>query len=180
MSSVIGKLLFLARSDAGKEQLNFENVDLKDLIVELSANIEALAQDKGIKFTVDALESLAVNGDKTKLRQLFINILENAIRYTPNDGNISVSLVKKEENALVAISDTGIGIPPEHLPHIFERFYRVDKARSRAEGGVGLGLAIAKYIAESHGGKIELESQVGKGTTFTITIPLKKLEPTAA
>jgi len=179
MSSVIGKLLFLARSDAGKEQLTFENVDLKDLIVELSTNIEALAQDKGIKFTVDATESLVVNGDKTKLRQLFINILENAIRYTPNDGNISVSAFKKEDNALVAISDTGIGIPPEHLPHIFERFYRVDKARSRAEGGVGLGLAIAKYIVESHDGKIELESQVGKGTTFTISIPLKKLEPTA-
>jgi heavy metal sensor kinase len=180
MSSVIGKLLFLARSDAGKEQLNFENVDIKNLIVELSTNIEALAQDKGIKFTVDAQESLIVNGDKVKLRQLFINILENAIRYTPNDGNISVSAVKKDGNALVAISDTGIGIPPEHLPHIFERFYRVDKARSRAEGGVGLGLAIAKYIAESHGGKIELESQVGKGTTFRITIPLKKNEPTAA
>ena len=175
MSSVIGKLLFLARSDAGKEQLTFEDVDIKNLIVELSTNIEALAQDKGIKFTVDAQESLIVNGDKVKLRQLFINILENAIRYTPNDGNISVSAVKKDENALVAISDTGVGIPPEHLPHIFERFYRVDKARSRAEGGVGLGLAIAKYIAESHGGKIELESQVGKGTTFNITIPLKKI-----
>jgi heavy metal sensor kinase len=180
MSSVIGKLLFLARSDAGKEQLTFENVDIKNLIVELSTNIEALAQDKGIKFAVDAQENLIVNGDKVKLRQLFINILENAIRYTPNDGNISVSAAKKDENALVAISDTGIGIPPEHLPHIFERFYRVDKARSRAEGGVGLGLAIAKYIAESHGGKIELESQVGKGTTFKITIPLKKTEPTAA
>jgi len=180
MSSVIGKLLFLARSDAGKEQLTFENVDIKNLIVELSTNIEALAQDKSIKFTVDAQESLIVNGDKVKLRQLFINILENAIRYTPNDGNISVSAVKKDENALVAISDTGIGIPPEHLPHIFERFYRVDKARSRAEGGVGLGLAIAKYIAESHGGKIKLESQIGKGTTFRITIPLKKTEPTAA
>ncbi len=175
MSSVIGKLLFLARSDAGKEQLTFEDVDIKNLIVELSTNIEALAQDKGIKFTVNAQESLIVNGDKVKLRQLFINILENAIRYTPNDGNISVSAVKKDENALVAISDTGVGIPPEHLPHIFERFYRVDKARSRAEGGVGLGLAIAKYIAESHGGKIELESQVGKGTTFNITIPLKKI-----
>ena len=111
MSSVIGKLLFLARSDAGKEQLTFEDVDIKNLIVELSTNIEALAQDKGIKFTVNAQESLIVNGDKVKLRQLFINILENAIRYTPNDGNISVSAVKKDENALVAISDTGVGIP---------------------------------------------------------------------
>jgi len=156
MSSVIGKLLFLARSDAGKEQLNFEDVELKELITGLSANVEALAQDKGIKLTVDAKEDLIVNGDKVKLRQLFINILENAVRYTPNDGNISVSLVRSELDALVTITDTGIGIPPEHLPHIFERFYRVDKARSRAEGGVGLGLAIAKFIADSHGGKLEV------------------------
>jgi signal transduction histidine kinase len=179
MSSVIGKLLFLARSDAGKEQLNFEDVDLKELITGLSTNIETLAIDKGIKFTVDAKENLIVNGDKVKLRQLFINILENAVRYTPTGGNISVLLEKKDSNAVTAISDTGIGIPPEHLPHIFERFYRVDKARSRADGGVGLGMAIAKYIADSHGGKIEVESQVGKGTTITVTIPLKNPEPIA-
>jgi heavy metal sensor kinase len=176
MSSVIGKLLFLARSDAGKEQLNFEDVDIKELLTGLSTNIEALAQDKGIKFSVDAQESLIVNGDKVKLRQLFINILENAVRYTPADGAVSVSLVKKDENALATISDTGVGIPPEHLPHIFERFYRVDKARSKADGGVGLGLAIAKYIAESHKGTIEVESQVGKGTTFYVSIPLKITE----
>ena len=180
MSSVIGKLLFLARSDAGKEQLNFEDVDLKDLITGLSTNIEALAVDKGIKFTVDTQENLVVNGDKVKLRQLFINILENAVRYTPADGNVSVSLVIKDGSALTTISDTGIGIPPEHLPHIFERFYRVDKARSRADGGVGLGLAIAKYIAESHKGHIAVESEVGKGTTFTVTIPLKNSESTAS
>ena len=177
MSSVISKLLFLARSDAGKEQLNFEGVELKELITGLSANIEALAQDKGIKFAVDAKEELTVNGDKVKLRQLFINILENAVRYTPADGRISVSLVKQESNAVVSISDTGIGIPPEHLPHIFERFYRVDKARTRADGGVGLGLAIAKIIAESHKGTIAVTSEVGKGTTFTISLPLENAEP---
>jgi heavy metal sensor kinase len=173
MSSVIGKLLFLARSDAGKEQLSFEDVELKGLITGLASNIEALAQDKGIKFVVDAKEELTVNGDKVKLRQLFINILENAVRYTPIAGQISVSLMQKDANAVVAIADTGIGIPPEHLPHIFERFYRVDKARARADGGVGLGLAIAKIIAESHKGKIEVESELGKGTTFTISLPLK-------
>jgi heavy metal sensor kinase len=173
MSAVIGKLLFLARSDAGKEQLSFEDVDIKELITGLSANIEALAQDKGIKFTVDAKDNLIVSGDKVKLRQLFINILENAVRYTPTDGNIAVSMVQKDTNAVVSIADTGIGIPPEHLPHIFERFYRVDKARARADGGVGLGLAIAKIIVESHRGTITVASEVGKGTMFTISIPLK-------
>jgi heavy metal sensor kinase len=175
MSSVIGKLLFLARSDAGKEQLNFEDVDLKELIIGLAANIEAFAQDKGIKFTVDTKDDVNVSGDKVKLRQLFTNILENAVRYTPADGKISISLLEKESNAVVSISDTGIGIPPEHLPHIFERFYRVDKARARADGGVGLGLAIAKIIAESHKGKIQVESEVGKGTTFIVSIPVKVL-----
>ncbi|MDD5289359.1 MAG: ATP-binding protein [Dehalococcoidales bacterium] len=173
MASVISKLLFLARSDAGKEPVNFEDVDLKELISTLSSSVEAIASDKGIKFTVDAQDELIVNGDRVKLRQLFINILENAIRYTPGDGNISVSLIRKEGMAVVAVSDTGIGISPEHLPHIFERFYRVDKARSRADGGVGLGLAITKYIAESHGGMIEVESQEGKGSTFYISLPLK-------
>ena len=175
MSAVIGKLLFLARSDAGNEQLNFEDVDLKELIIGLAANIEALAQDKGIKFTVDTKDDVNVSGDKVKLRQLFTNILENAVRYTPADGKISVSLLEKESNAVVSISDTGIGIPPEHLPHIFERFYRVDKARARADGGIGLGLAIAKIIAESHKGKIDVESEVGKGTTFIISIPVEVL-----
>ena len=175
MSSVIGKLLILARSDAGKEQLNFEDVDLKELIIGLAANIEAFAQDKGIKFTVDTKDDVNVSGDKVKLRQLFTNILENAVRYTPADGKISISLLEKESNAVVSISDTGIGIPPEHLPHIFERFYRVDKARARADGGVGLGLAIAKIIAESHKGKIQVESEVGKGTTFIVSIPVKVL-----
>ena len=178
MSSVIGKLLFLARSDAGKEQLNFEIVKLKELITGLSANIEALAQDKGIKFDLDAKEELTVNGDKVKLRQLFINILENAVRYTPADGQISIALMKKESDAVVSIVDTGIGIPAEHLTHIFERFYRVDKARARADGGVGLGLAIAKIIAESHKGKIDVASEVGKGTTFKISIPLAKTSTT--
>jgi heavy metal sensor kinase len=177
MNSVIGKLLFLARSDAGKEQLNFEDVELRELVTTLSTNIEALAADKGIKFTVDAQQDMIVSGDKTKLRQLFINLLENAVRYTPADGSISVSMTGQENNAVAKISDTGIGIPPEHLPHIFERFYRVDKARARAEGGVGLGLAIAKYITESHNGTIEVQSETGKGTTFTITLPLKKTEP---
>jgi heavy metal sensor kinase len=173
MSAVIGKLLFLARSDAGKEPLNLEEVNLKELLAEVSSDAEVLAREKGLQFRLGPLEDLTVKGDRVKLRQLFLNILDNAVRYTPGGGTISGSAVRKLGTAVVAISDTGIGIPPEHLPHIFERFYRVDKARSRAEGGVGLGLAIAKHIAETHGGKIEVESQVGKGSTFYVVLPLR-------
>jgi heavy metal sensor kinase len=172
MSAIIDKLLFLARSDAGREPLNFEEVNLKELFTKLSADIETLAGDKGLQFRLGPVEDLTVKGDRVKLRQLFLNILENAIRYTPGGGSISGTVTRREEMAVVSITDTGIGIPAEHLPHIFERFYRVDKARSRAEGGTGLGLAIARYIAEVHGGKIEVASQVGQGSTFTVFLPI--------
>jgi len=172
MSAVVGNLLYLARIDAGKDQVNFENINLRELLAELSSDIEVLAREKGLEFKLAPLEDLTVEGDKVKLEQLFLNILENAIRYTTRGGSISASVVREGKTAVIAIRDTGIGIPEEHIPHIFERFYRVDKARSRAEGGTGLGLAICKHITQVHNGKIEVESQVGKGSTFSISLPL--------
>jgi signal transduction histidine kinase len=176
MSDIIGKLLFLARGDAGKEPVEFKDVNLKELIEKLASDIEVLARDKGVGFNIGPLENLTVKGDRMQLRQLFLNLLKNAVTYTPSGGNISSSVARQKEKAVVTISDTGIGISPEHLPHIFERFYRVDKARSRAQGGTGLGLAIAKYVAEAHGGKINVESQVNKGSIFQVTLPLA-MEP---
>jgi heavy metal sensor kinase len=175
MSEIIGNLLLLARDDAGSEPLNFQEVNVKDLFTELSSDLEVIAQEKGVAFDLGPMDNLIVKADRHRLRQLFLNILDNAIRYTPSGGTVSSSLVRKNGSALVSISDTGIGIPGEDLPFIFDRFYRVDKARSRAEGGMGLGLAIASSIVKLHGGEIEVESQVGKGTTFHITLPL--LEP---
>ena len=171
MSEIIGKLLTLARSDIGCEPVNFQEVNLKDLFSEISPDVGALAQDKGLQFNLGQMDNLTVKGDRFKLRHMFLNILDNAIRYTPRGGSVSSSLMGKEGNAVVTIGDTGPGIPAEHLPFIFERFYRVDKSRSRAEGGLGLGLAIAASIARSHGGKIEVESQVGKGSDFRIILP---------
>jgi len=98
--------------------------------------------------------------------------LDNAIKYTPSPGTVSVSLRREGQMAVVAVKDTGVGIPAENIPFIFERFYRVDKSRSRTEGGTGLGLAISRHIAEAHGGKIEVESQVGTGSTFSVWLPL--------
>jgi heavy metal sensor kinase len=172
MSDIIGKLLFLARGDAGKEPVEFKDVNLKELIEELASDMEVLARDKGVGFNIGPLENLTIKGDRMQLRQLFLNILKNAVTYTPSGGSISSSVARQKETAVVTISDTGIGIPSEHLPYVFERFYRVDKARSRAQGGSGLGLAIAKYVAEAHGGKINVESQVGKGSIFQVTLPL--------
>ena len=172
MSEIIGKLLLLARNDAGIEPFNLQEVNVKDLFTELSSDVEALAQEKGVAFNLGPMDNLTVKGDRFRLRQLFLNILDNAIRYTPSGGTVSSLLVRKNGSALVSISDTGMGIPAEDLPFIFDRFYRVDKARSRPDGGLGLGLAIASSIAKLHGGGIEVESQVGKGSTFQITLPL--------
>jgi heavy metal sensor kinase len=171
MSSIIDRLLVLARADAGKVQLVFEEVNLGNLIRDLSDDVEILCQQKGLVLEKGATPDFIVKGDRSLLRQLFLNLLDNAIRYTPGGGTISVTFSAERQRAAVAIADTGIGIPPEDLPHIFERFYRVDKARSRAEGSSGLGLSICQYIAEVHGGKTGVESQPGKGSTFTVWLP---------
>ena len=173
MSSLIDQLLTLARADAGKEQWNFTEVNLGKLIANLSTDVEVLCQEKGLSFQLGQTQDLAVKGDEARLRELFMNILDNAIRYTPTPGTVSVSLRREGQMAVVAITDTGVGIPAEDIPFIFERFYRVDKSRSRAEGGSGLGLAICHHIAEAHKGKIEVESQVGAGSTFSVWLPLQ-------
>jgi heavy metal sensor kinase len=173
MSSLIDKLLTLARADAGREQWNFAEVELGKLITNLSIDVEVLCQEKGLSFQLGQTQDLVVKGDEARLRELFMNLLDNAIRYTPAPGIVSVSFRREGQMAVVAIMDTGIGIPAEDIPFIFERFYRVDKSRSRADGGSGLGLAICRHIAEAHGGKIEVESHVGAGSTFSVWLPLQ-------
>jgi heavy metal sensor kinase len=173
MSSLIQQLLILARADAGKEQWDFTEVDLGKLTTNLSTDIEVLCQEKGLNFQLGQPQDLVVRGDEARLRELFMNLLDNAIIYTPSPGTVSVSLRREGQMAVVAIKDTGVGIPAEDIPFIFERFYRVDKSRSRADGGIGLGLAICQHIAEAHGGKIEVESQVGVGSTFSVWLPLQ-------
>ncbi len=172
MSEMVGKLLVLARSDAGFEPLNFEDVNIADLLGELSQDVEALAQEKGLKLGLGPMDGLTVRGDRVRLRQMFLNILDNALRYTPAGGTITGSIVRKDNQAVASVRDTGAGIAEEHLPFIFDRFYRADKVRTDGEGGTGLGLSIAASIAKMHGGAIEVESEVGGGTTFRILLPL--------
>jgi heavy metal sensor kinase len=174
MSSIIDRLLTLARADDGKDQLAFQEVNLGKLIQDLGTDAEILCREKGLGFQLGETHDLVVKGDEAMLRQLFFNLLDNAIKYTPSGGTVSVSLRTEGQMAIVAITDTGIGIAPDDIPFIFERFYRVDKARSRVGGGTGLGLAISQRIAGAHGGNIEVESQVGKGSTFTVSLPSLK------
>lgn len=172
MSTVLGNLLLMARNDAGKDPLQGEEVDLSDLVTDVSSNFESLAKENGLRFELRAEPNLKVEGDAVRLRQVFLNVLQNAVRYTRKGGAISVNASSKRGAAIVNITDTGIGISEDQLPLIFERFYRVDKARSRADGGAGLGLAIARQIVEMHKGTIDVQSRLGKGSTFRISLPL--------
>lgn len=172
MAKVVDQLLTLARVDSGKEQVSFEEIDLSELLAGVAAHAEILCRDKGLEFHSDRMETILVSGDRAKLRELFLNLLDNAIRYSPDGGKISLTLRRAEESAVISIADIGIGISEEDIPYIFERFYRVDKARSRVENGAGLGLAICKYIAEIHGGRIEVISRLGEGSTFSVWLPI--------
>ncbi len=174
MSSTIDKLLALTRTDSGRQYLSLNSIGLAEFLNDLASDVEVLCEEKSLNFKLDIIDQTTVEGDKVKLRELFLNLLDNAARYTPSEGSITVSLIRKGNSACVAVKDTGIGIPQEHLPYIFERFYRVDKASSQSPGGAGLGLAICQSIAELHGGKIEVDSKVGAGSTFRVILPLAR------
>ena len=174
MSAIISKLLALARADAGVNQLSLSDVALGELMEEISADARILCQEKNLTFEFGPLEPVTVRGDKDKLKEMILNLIDNAIRYNTEGESVSLSLMRKGREAIIMVKDTGIGIPPEEIDKIFERFYRVDKARSRAEGGSGLGLAICRHIVEAHHGRIEVNSEPGKGSVFKVILPLSE------
>lgn len=169
MTSIANDLLLLAEIESGPAERQ-ETVSLKEIVLEEFRRAQSLA--KGQKVVLGRIADLSVTGDTYRLKQLLGNLLDNAIKYTPESGVITLSLFRDNEWACLEVSDTGIGISPEHLPHIFDRFYRVDRARSRASGSSGLGLAIVKVIAEQHGGRVAATSEPGKGSTFAVWLKL--------
>lgn len=171
MSNIIDALLTLARADAGQLLLETQTVNMKELVEDACSTFTPLAAKEGISLNAESGESVEVPGDRERLRQLLRNLVVNAIKYTPQGGKITISLDKDGNWAKIVVTDTGMGIPQNNLAHIFERFYRVDQARSRAEGGAGLGLSIVKWIVDAHGGKIDAKSEFGKGSTFTVWLP---------
>jgi signal transduction histidine kinase len=172
-SQLVENLLLIARADSGGIQVRTSDVDLTQAVREACLQAAPLFQAKHIKFESDLPDRpIAVQGDVQALRRLFLILIDNAVKYTPPEGSVTVSACETNNIAVVTVADTGIGIPPENLPHIFERFYRVDKARSREQGGAGLGLSIGRWIVEAHNGKILAESQVGEGSTFRVELPL--------
>ena len=166
-------LLFLARTDAQLTTTTVaqETLDLAELLPAIAAQVEPLAVARGQTIDLDAPTSQLVRGDEDQLIRLFLNVLDNAIRYSPRGGRIGIDIISDQLEVIVRISDTGPGIAAEHVPMLFERFYRVDRGRNRAQGGSGLGLAIAQSIAQAHGGRISVESTPGQGSTFSVLLP---------
>jgi heavy metal sensor kinase len=170
MTHLTDQLLTLAREDTGMNRPLREPLDLTRLVLEIGDALRPLAESREQQLRAVGDQPVWVDGDPARLRQVFVNLIDNAIKYTPEGGRIDVAVRKEGADAVVTIEDTGVGIPAEHLPHIFDRFYRVDRARSRAEGGTGLGLSIARSIVIAHGGQIDLVSTPGKGTVCTVRL----------
>ena len=170
MSRLLGDLLLLARADTGGLPLRHLPVELDNILFEVYRQVSRIEKPVAVELT--DVDQATILGDEDRLKQLLLNLVDNGIKYTPPGGVVRLSLAKDNGWAQLTVSDTGVGIPAEDLPHIFDRFYRVDKARSRAQGGSGLGLAIAKWIVQAHGGGIGVESTPGQGTTFRISLPL--------
>jgi heavy metal sensor kinase len=173
MTHLVQDLLFLADAEA-EEAIEQDDVPLEAIVAAVVEDAEAITtrEDGTRELVLEANDPLTVRGDAERLRQLIWNLVENAIRYTPAGGTVTVSLRRRGPVAELTVSDTGIGIPPEHLAHIFERFYRVDTGRSRALGGTGLGLSIVRQIAAAHGGQVRVRSTPGEGSTFTVALPV--------
>jgi signal transduction histidine kinase len=173
LTRLVGGLLMLAQAESGKLSLSLKPVQLDALLVEVFQEMRVLAGSK-VHVHLKEIDQLEVTGDRDRLKQVLLNLTSNAIQYTPQGGDVFLSLAKVNDQARLVVSDTGPGIPAEDLPHIFERFYRAEKSRTRSRtSGFGLGLSIAHWIVEHHGGRIEVESRDGKGTTFFIWLPLE-------
>jgi signal transduction histidine kinase len=173
-------LLTLAKFTSGKPPVDLVPLALEPMIQDIVDELTLLADDRRITLTFESQPVPPVRGDAQWLKQALINLLDNALHYTPSGGAVRVRLQTAGEWVAVAVEDTGYGIEPEHLPHLFERFYRTDWARAKDAGGTGLGLPIVKEIAEAHGGTISVTSQVDKGSVFTLRLPVPTYQPVPA
>lgn len=173
MSIMVEELLLLSKAEQGELKLNISEIPLHKLLEGIYNNAGVLSRGKGITITMNNSEDVYVNGDEMRLRQVLLNLVDNAVKYSPSGGKVELSLTRDKEYAHISVKDTGLGIAKEEQDKIFGRFYRVDASRSREIGGTGLGLSICKWITEAHGGKIAVVSDIGKGTTFTVSLPFR-------
>lgn len=182
MADLVESLLTLARADEGRFDLMREPVELEPLARDVFETALILGEDAGLTVTMPVVNNCVVDGDRTRLRQLFLNLITNAIKYTPRGGEVELQLTATETEATFTVRDTGIGIAAIDLPNIFDRFYRADRVRSRQgeRSGFGLGLSISQWIAQAHGGSLTVQSRLHRGSTFTVTLPLSAEQPAPA
>jgi two-component system phosphate regulon sensor histidine kinase PhoR len=178
LNQLLEDLIDISRIESGEMKLRLRYFDIAEMMTETAEELQTFAEQRGIALTLSGTADgpREVYGDRERLRQVIVNLVENAIKYSEKNGGVRVTLSAQEDRTFVTVQDNGIGIPPQHLPRIFERFYRVDKDRSRDVGGTGLGLAIVKHIVEAHGSSITVESEVGIGTTFTFSVRTSSVE----
>jgi two-component system OmpR family sensor kinase len=172
LQKIVEALFTLSRFDAGEAVQETVPVDLRRLVTSTTEQMQLLSDDKEVRLVCNCENDVIVRGDPARLKQLVVNLLDNALKYTPAGGTVCIRVHHSGQSAELSVSDTGIGIPPDALPHVFDRFYRVDKARSRDEGGAGLGLSIVKAICAGHGGTVRAASREGGGSEFVVTLPL--------
>jgi len=168
LNKLTSELLLLARADAGRG-MEMSRVALHDLVRDVHKQLQPSV--KGVTFELGPIQQAEVQGNHSWLKQLLLILADNALKYTPNGGSVRVELERESDTAVLKVQDSGIGIPQSDLPHIFDRFYRADKARARNESGAGLGLSIAQWITREHSGEIEVHSEVGQGTTIAVRVP---------
>ena len=174
LSGIITDLLTLTKMDSEETAIKHEKFDFTELCIGAVHALQPAAEKNRLTLTMDVAKDVTLQGDESKLGQVIYNLIDNAIKYTPEGGSVHVTMKADGRNAVFAVRDTGVGIPEEDAKHIFDRFYRVDKARSRETGGTGLGLSIVRQMVQLHRGEIKVDSVFGKGSTFTVTLPLRK------
>ena len=172
LAEIVDSLFALSRLDAGEASAEWRRFDLAELASTTAEQMSLLATDKNVSVACHSAAGVMVEGDPARLKQVIVNLLDNAIKYTAAGGRVRLSVRREQDSAVLEVADDGIGIPAEALPHVFKRFFRVDSSRSREQGGAGLGLAIVKSICSAHGAEIEVVSAVGKGSTFRLRQPL--------
>jgi len=171
LGRMVDQMLTLAEADAGQRTVLTAEVSLNELVDQVTRSMRSLAEAREISLNAQLNSDISLSGDPSRLRELLTVLLDNAVKYTDAGGRVDVSVRKEHRKAIITVSDNGPGIPSEALPHVFDRFYRVDEARSRESGGTGLGLAIARHIVEAHSGTIDVESKIREGTVVTVELP---------
>jgi signal transduction histidine kinase len=175
LEHLVSGLLVLSRLDAGETPGVWVDMDLSELASSTAEHMRLMAEDRGIEINLTQLRTAVIRGDQSRLKQIIVNLLDNAIRFTPRGGSVSLRTASDDYGCTLEVSDTGIGIPSPAIPQVFDRFFRVDEARSREDGGAGLGLSIVRSICSAHGAEIDVTSQVGAGSCFRIKFPRRAI-----